>query len=91
MNIYEIYTKHPTTGETWELIWVVAPSAKSLETMPLFDEVVLKQAALLGTEDLSGLVIWDGKEFLGMSPEFYNLLRMSNKNYDSTLEKLKGE
>lgn len=40
MNIYEIYTKHPTTGETgWDIQWVRC-KPEHIEQFPLFDEII---------------------------------------------------
>lgn len=70
-NTYEIYICNHQTGEGgWDIQFVSAPNAKALETMPLFDCVILKQwtnqtleQAKTPSEYCSGIV-WDGEKFL---------------------------
>jgi hypothetical protein len=41
MNIYEIYTKHPETGEGgWTIEFIEAPDRETVATYPLFDCVI---------------------------------------------------
>ena len=71
MNLYEVSTKHPITGEAWDLESVVAPSAESLESMPLYLDTVMKLATLRDNHDLTGYTVWDGSEFKGVSIDFW--------------------
>ena len=42
-NIYEIYTKHPVSGEGgWDIMLVVAFSEQDASTLRDFDEVIMK-------------------------------------------------
>ena len=70
-NTYEIYICDHKTGRAgWDIKYVSAPSAKALETMPLFDCVILKQWTnqTLGQAKTPGPycdgIVWDGKQFL---------------------------
>jgi len=46
-NIYEIYTKHPVTGEGgWEIEFIVALNAEDAATFPNFDEVIMKEGSM---------------------------------------------
>lgn len=41
MNIYEIYLKHPITGEGgWGIEWVEAESRDEVKKFPYFDEII---------------------------------------------------
>tara|TARA_R110000823_G_scaffold301305_1_gene422219 strand:- start:599 stop:856 length:258 start_codon:yes stop_codon:yes gene_type:complete len=77
-NVYETYTQHPTKKDgSWRLHFIGAPNRETLETMPLFSEVVLCQWQKQQLEDISDLVVWNGAEFLGLTAEFANDLMMS--------------
>ena len=71
MNLYEVSTKHPITGEAWALENIVAPSAESLESMPLYLDTVMKLATLRDNHDLTGYTVWDGSKFERVSIEFW--------------------
>lgn len=41
MNIYEIYTKNPETGESgWDIKWVMAENRQQVSMFPFFDCVI---------------------------------------------------
>ena len=43
-NIYEIYTKHPVTGEGgWDIMYVVAFNEQDASTVRDFDQVIMKE------------------------------------------------
>jgi hypothetical protein len=71
MNLYEVSTKHPITGEAWDLENIVAPSAESLESMPLYLDTVMKLATLRDDHDLTGYTVWNGNEFERVSTNFW--------------------
>lgn len=78
MNLYEVSTKHPITGEAWDLENIVAPSAETLESMPLYHDTVMKLATLRDDHDLTGYTVWDGSEFQGVSTDFWPQLVAAN-------------
>ena len=46
-NIYEIYTKHPVTGEQgWDIQFVIAFSQDDAATVRDFDEVIMKDGSM---------------------------------------------
>ena len=46
-NIYEIYTKHPVTGESgWDIMNVVAFSEQDASTVRDFDVVIMKDGTM---------------------------------------------
>ena len=46
-NIYEIYTKHPITGEGgWDIKFIVAFDREDAATFPGCDEVIMKDGAI---------------------------------------------
>lgn len=45
-NLYEIYTRHPETGEEgWEIEFIIAKDRDDASTYPFFDCVVLKEGS----------------------------------------------
>ena len=51
LNIYEIYTKNPVTGEAgWEIKFVEAENVQQLEQFPLFDCVISVNDFIHGNE-----------------------------------------
>lgn len=46
-NIYEIYTKHPVTGERgWDIEFIVAFNTEDANTFPSCDEVIMKDGSM---------------------------------------------
>lgn len=46
-NIYEIYTKHPVSGEGgWDIMLIVAFSKQDASTIRDFDEVIMKDGSM---------------------------------------------
>ena len=46
-NIYEIYTKHPITGECgWDIEFIVAVNTEDAATFPGCDEVIMKDGSM---------------------------------------------
>ena len=46
-NIYEIYTKHPVTGEGgWDIEFIVAFNAEDAAAFPTCDEVIMKDGTM---------------------------------------------
>jgi len=70
-NIYEIYTCNPEDGSGgWDIEFIGAPSREALETMPLFDCVILKQWSKQTLESCKEVGhfcdgrVWDGEKFI---------------------------
>ena len=71
-NVYEVYTQNPKTREGgWDIHFIGAPNREALETMPLFDEIILCQAIGIELDDLEGYAVWNGNEFERVSTEFW--------------------
>ena len=54
MNVYEIYTKNPITGEGgWDIKFVEAESREQVKSFPHFDDIITVN------DYLSGAPLWN--------------------------------
>ena len=66
-NIYEIYTRNPEDNSGgWDIEFIGAPSRASLKSMPLFDQVILREYVEQSAGDVkaAGYRLWDGIKFI---------------------------